>query len=136
MNAELPIVFPQRIVAFAPMLAPFFIKVVLWSCFLVTALLGFITLVRTTLGPKNTILTYYFFINAYIVLCPNIVAQYHFRRNNYVLPDIKIFARFTSIHEMAKSAKLWCLYLFLNLHLYKQIHVQENQFLMSLFNTF
>src|SRR5260221_11898411 len=49
-----PKVIPQTMVAFAPMLAPFFTNVFLYSFFLVTALRGFITLVNTIDGPRKT----------------------------------------------------------------------------------
>ena len=53
-KAYLPMVFPQIIVALAPMLAPFLTKVVLSSPIRGIALLGFIRLVKTIDGPQKT----------------------------------------------------------------------------------
>src|SRR5688572_22000512 len=47
-------VCPQTIVALAPMDAPFLTTVFKYCDLLFTALLGFITFVKTMLGPRNT----------------------------------------------------------------------------------
>src|SRR6478736_5831567 len=54
MKAYSPIVMPQTIVALAPIEAPFFTRVCLYSLFLAIALRGLITLVNTMEGPRNT----------------------------------------------------------------------------------
>lgn len=53
-NAYCPISFPQTIVAFASIEAPFFTVVLACSAFRFMALLEFITFVKTIDGPKNT----------------------------------------------------------------------------------
>jgi hypothetical protein len=57
-NAYYSISFPQTIVAFAPIEAPFFTVVLAYSAFRFMALLGFITFVKTIDGPKNTSSSY------------------------------------------------------------------------------
>ena len=54
MNAWLPIVIPQSIVAFAPTLAPSPTCVGEYESRLTTLLRGLITLVNTQLGPRKT----------------------------------------------------------------------------------
>ena len=46
--------FPQTIVAFAPIVAPFFTTVFWYSFFRLMALLGLMTFVKTMEGPKKT----------------------------------------------------------------------------------
>jgi hypothetical protein len=53
-NAYRPIVWPQRIVEFAPRLAPRLTSVRRYSSFRDTWLRGLITLVNTIDGPQNT----------------------------------------------------------------------------------
>ena len=53
-NANSPISIPHKMVAFAPIVAPFFTSVFLNSFFLITALRGLITLVKTIEGPRKT----------------------------------------------------------------------------------
>src|SRR5262249_23537677 len=54
MNAYSPIVWPQTIVAFAPIVAPRRTSVCLNSCFRDTWLRGLMTFVNTIEGPQNT----------------------------------------------------------------------------------
>ena len=53
-KAYSPILFPQTIVAFAPIEAPFFTRVFLYSSFLTISDRGLLTLVNTQEGPQNT----------------------------------------------------------------------------------
>ena len=55
MKAYVPIVIPQIIVLLAPIVAPFFTIVFLYSFFRLISDLGLITLVKTMLGPQKTL---------------------------------------------------------------------------------
>jgi hypothetical protein len=55
MKHQAPSVTPHRIVAFAPIVAPWRTKVRRYSCFRDTWLRGLITFVKTIDGPQNTL---------------------------------------------------------------------------------
>ena len=89
------------IVAFAPMEAPVPTRVFTYSSFLITLLLGLITLVKTMDGPRKYIVfAYDAGVNGNIVLYFYVTSQLNIGRYDHILAQVAFFANYGTGHNM------------------------------------